>query len=55
MQDKTELVADIDGNTFRSSGKTLISAGYTEIFETKFTDTEIPEHKDGDILSVDNE
>lgn len=54
VQDKTDLIADIGGHDFRSSGKTLVDAGYTEIFHTKFTDTEIPAHNVGDTLTVDD-
>ncbi len=54
IQNKTELIADISGNLFKSTGKTLIDAGYTAIFEKKFTDMDIPEHKVGDVLTVDN-
>lgn len=52
IQNKTTLIADIGGNPFRSSGKTLVSEGYTAIFGTKFTDTEIPEHAKGDDLDI---
>lgn len=54
VQDKTLLIADIDGNKFKSTGKTLIDAGYTTIFGTKFSDVEIPKHESGDILKVDS-
>lgn len=51
-QQKTLLVTDISGNSFRSTGKTLVDKGYAEIMETKFNDVQIPEHKVGDILDV---
>lgn len=53
VQNKTQLVADIDGHMFKSTGKTLIDAGYTTIFGTKFTDMQIPIHKEGDLLQVE--
>ncbi|MGN0240065.1 MAG: DNA topoisomerase, partial [Candidatus Weimeria sp.] len=52
VQEKTELVADIGGKDFKSSGKTLVDKGYTELFGTKFSDNVIPEHKEGDVLDV---
>ncbi len=52
VQDKTLLISDCDGNTFKSTGKTLVDAGYSKIFNAKFTDMEIPVHKKGDSLTV---
>ena len=54
LQDKTVLIADIDGKTFKSNGKTLIDPGYTTLLKTKITDVEIPKHASGDRLSVDS-
>lgn len=54
VQNKTLLISEISGNTFKSTGKTLVNPGYTEIFGTKFADMEIPVHKDGDLIDVDN-
>ena len=48
------MICDIGGQLFKSTGKTLVSKGYTEIFGTKFTDSVIPEHHDGDILKSKN-
>ena len=53
IQDKTRLVAEVDGHTFKSTGKTLVDPGYSRIFGTKFTDMVIPEKAPGDILDVD--
>ena len=53
IQTRTTLIADADGNTFRSTGKTLVDAGFSKIFGTTFTDMVIPEKKPGDILDVD--
>lgn len=52
IQNKTLLIADIGGKTFKSTGKTLVDAGYTTIFGTKFTDTVIPDHIPGDPIDV---
>lgn len=52
IQNKTRMICDIGGQLFKSTGKTLVSKGYTEIFGTKFTDSVIPEHHDGDILNI---
>lgn len=54
IQDKSILVSDIGGHCFKSSGKTLVNAGYTEIFGMKFSDNDIPAHEKGDKLSVSN-
>ena len=53
VQNKRLLITDISGHLFKSTGKTLIDAGYTEIFGTKFTDNEIPAFSVGDSVSVD--
>ena len=53
VQDKTLLIADINGKTFKSTGKTLVDPGYTKIFGTKFTDMVIPAHNEGDGVSVE--
>lgn len=54
VQKKTLLIADVDGNLFKSTGKTLVDKGFTEIFNTTFKDNEIPFHTSGDILNVNN-
>ena len=54
IQEKTSLIADIDGYKFKSSGKTLIDAGFSKVFDTKFTDMLIPEMKKGDKLDVES-
>lgn len=53
IQNKRLLIADVSGSTFKSTGKTLIDAGYTKIFGTKFTDNEIPEYRVGDSIDID--
>lgn len=52
IQDRSVLVADTGGSTFRSSGKTLVDPGWTVVYGTKFMDTGIPRHAGGDILDV---
>jgi len=52
-QDKTLLLADVNGNCFKSTGKTLVSKGYTELTGSNFTDMEIPKHVNGDSLDID--
>lgn len=54
VQEKTELVTEIDGKTFKSNGKTLVDAGYTTIFGTRFTDTRIPKCAVGDSINVNS-
>ena len=50
VQDKTCLIAKAGTETFKSTGKTLVDAGYSKVFGTKFSDMVIPEKKAGDIL-----
>lgn len=52
IQDKTVLIAETGGSTFRSSGKTLVDPGWTVIYGKKFEDTGIPRHAGGDILQI---
>nr|WP_297765931.1 type IA DNA topoisomerase [uncultured Butyrivibrio sp.] len=52
VQNQRTLVADMDGHLFKSTGKTLIDAGYTKIFGTTFKENEIPEHRIGDSVEV---
>lgn len=54
VQMKTKLIADIDGKTFKSTGKHLIDPGFTKLTGTNFSDYDIPEHNIGDILGVDH-
>ena len=52
VQNKTTLITDIDGNNFKSTGKTLVDPGYTEIFGTTFNDMVIPECSKGDEFNI---
>ena len=52
VQQKVMMIAQIDNSSFKTTGKTLISKGYAEIMGTNFNDVQIPEHKVGDILNV---
>lgn len=54
VQNKTLMVTDISGNNFKTTGKTLVSKGYAEIMGTSFNDVEIPEHKEGDEIVVND-
>ena len=54
VQNRTTLTAETNGKSFKSTGKTLVDAGYTKIFGTKFSDEVIPEHRKGDSLSASN-
>ena len=53
VQRKVELITDISGQMFRSTGKTLVDEGYARIFGTKITDAMIPQHKAGDVIETD--
>lgn len=50
VQDRTNLTAQVDGHEFRSTGKTMVSPGWTLVFGRTHTDTLIPAHKKGDTL-----
>lgn len=52
VQNKTRLIVDIGGRTFKSTGKILVSAGFSKIFDTKFTDMVIPAYTKGQEINV---
>ncbi len=52
LQDKTTIITDINGNSFRSTGKILKDPGFSVIFNVSFKDVEIPKVNEGDILDV---
>ena len=54
LQDKTTVITDISGKTFRSNGNVLIDAGFTKIFGTEFNDVPLPEINKGDNLAVED-
>ncbi len=53
VQRKVELIADISGHNFKSTGKSLVDEGYSKIFNTKINDALIPQHKQGDSLETE--
>ena len=53
IQNKVVLETDIGGNTFRTTGKTLIQPGYTEIYDQKFNDVELPEYEVGQRIKME--
>jgi DNA topoisomerase-3 len=53
VQDKTLIITDINGNLFKTNGKTLIDEGFTKLFGTSFKDVNLPIHSKGDLLDVD--
>lgn len=53
IQDKTVIVTENNKYTFRTTGKILVSKGFSELFNTSFTDVELPDLKNGDIVNVD--
>ena len=53
IQNQTVLIAEAGGKKFRSSGKTLVDKGYSELYGASYTDMMIPPHKKGDIIDVD--
>mgnify|MGYP004535977637 FL=1 len=51
-QDIVEIVTDVNGNTFKSNGKTTTSKGFSEIFKMNVMDTELPVVRNGEVLDV---
>lgn len=52
VQNKVEIVTDISGKKFKSTGKTLVSLGFMELLGSNVKDKELPAHKNGDSLEV---
>lgn len=53
VQNRTQMFVKMsDERIFKSTGKTLVDKGFSEIFETTFNENEIPEHVIGDYISV---
>lgn len=50
---KTTLITNNNTYTFKTTGKELISKGYTEIYGTNIIDNLLPNLKKGDIVNVD--
>ena len=51
-QDSVVLIAETNGSTFRSAGKSTSSKGYLTLLEQENRDTYVPVKKPGDILKV---
>lgn len=54
VEEKTAVIVDINGNTFKSNGKVLIDKGWTVLYDRKTTDNELPTLKEGDSLTIKN-
>lgn len=52
VQDKVSVITDIDGQKFRSSGKTTVSKGWTEFLATEVKERTIPAVHENDTLKV---
>ncbi len=51
-QDVTTIVAEADGKTFRSSGKTTTSPGFASFFKANISVNELPPVRKGEVLDV---
>lgn len=51
-EEKTVLLVDIDGNEFKTNGKILVNKGWTELYNRKSTDAELPPLSKGDSITV---
>lgn len=51
-EEKTTVMTDNNGYKFKSNGKVLVAKGYTVLYNTNFSDTQLPPLKKGDIVDV---
>lgn len=54
VENKVTLIIDIDNNTFKTNGKSLIDKGFTELLTKSHQDVIIPEFAVGDVVDVDS-
>lgn len=54
IQEKTNVLLENSGYTFKGTGKKIIDKGYTEFLGSNVTDIEIPKINQGDILDVES-
>lgn len=54
IQEKTNVLLENSGYTFKGTGKKVIDKGYTEFLGSNVTDVEIPKINQGDILDVES-
>lgn len=52
VEEKTVLITDIDGYDFKTNGKVILHKGWTEIYDKKLVDNELPNLVVGDTLNV---
>lgn len=53
IYEKTAVITENNGHTFRTSGKIIIQKGYSELYGAKFSEDEIPSVQEGEIVHVD--
>lgn len=53
IEDKTVVITNNNGYTFKTNGKVLVDRGYTILYNTNFNDVNLPNLKKGDVLDVD--
>lgn len=54
IQDKVVIFVNIDGKMFRSSGKTIVDAGYTVFTGENVTSTTLPSVTEGEELNIES-
>lgn len=54
LQDKTVIITESDNYAFRTSGKIVVDKGYTEFTGSDIKNIDIPDVKEGDILTINN-
>lgn len=53
VEEKTILITDIDGYDFKTNGKVVLNKGWTELYDKKLANNELPTLNVGDILNVE--
>ena len=53
VEEKTVLITDIDGYDFKTNGKVVLNKGWTELYDKKLANNELPTLNVGDILNIE--
>lgn len=52
VQEKVQVITDINGDLFKSNGKTVLDKGYTEFLNINIQDLPVPNVNENDILHI---
>ena len=53
IADKTTVITNNNGYTFKTNGKIVVDKGYSILYDTNFKDVQLPTLKKGDTVNVD--